>query len=180
MILSTNISRALKTFYSLEVNSPFLGEGIKHKISIATGKTQREHKGILHVPDLINVYQKAGPPLNVPLNSCKQLNEQETKTLLSTEGAVTLLCRNNHRSPSWCHQAVIYRIKRSLTNETWELHENFNARREEPPAIPPLWNRARNPPDCISEINIHLEHNSYCYLALTQHKTYIENHKQDN
>lgn len=92
MILSTSVSRALKTFYSPEVNSPVLGDRIIHNNSIATGKTQREHKGILHVPDLRTVYQKAGPPLGVPHSSCKQLNEEEAKTLLSTEETVSLPC----------------------------------------------------------------------------------------
>lgn len=60
---------------------------------IGTGKTQREHKGILHVPDLGTVCQKAGPPLNIPHSSCKQLNEQKAKILLSTEGAMCPLLR---------------------------------------------------------------------------------------
>lgn len=64
-------------------------------------------------------------------------------------------------------------IKQSYTwsNVLWLMrHENFNSRREEPPATPPLSNWARNAPECISEINIHLEHSSYYYLALTQHR----------
>lgn len=134
MIFSTSMNRALKIFYSLEVKWCFLGEGIIHKTSIATEKTQREHKGILCVPDLKTVYQKAGPPLNVPHSSCKQLNEEEAKTLLSTEGTVSLLCWDNHGNSSWCHQAVIHRIKCSFANETWEFNENFSSRREEPPA----------------------------------------------
>lgn len=67
--------------FSLEVNSPsFWGAEVTRETCVSTRKTQRKQEGILLAPAL----RAEGHP-SAPLNSCSQLNGEETRPPPATE-----------------------------------------------------------------------------------------------